>query len=236
MMLPAFFRPTCRLVRAVTVQPSPMDATSKPVMFTPPPPPPPATDVGAVEGVAGALAGFVRRGSCNRAAARRFVIHTRQGVALAVLLSLGHAVLTQNSYTLPLVLPTSGAGLEGFVRSGTVGIRTVDDDGNRFGPVSLAPDAKESVNLSSRDLRVEMHAEVGRAGEGRGVALHPGQHLVHLADLPAPLREAPVGEQRVGLVEDEEGAAVARLRERGGDQLLGLPDILRHQTKTENEQ
>ena len=42
-------------------------------------------------------------------------------------------------------------------------------------------------------------------------------------------REAPVGEQRIGLVEDEEGAAVARLRERGGDQLLGPPDPLRHQ-------
>ena len=41
--------------------------------------------------------------------------------------------------------------------------------------------------------------------KGSGMALHPGQHLVHLAHLPAPVRGAPVGEERVGLVEDEEG-------------------------------
>ena len=94
---------------------------------------------------------------------------------MAVLLSLGHAVLAQNSHTLLLVLPASGAGLEGFVRivndsdrSGAVGIRAVDDDGNRFDPVSLALDAKESVNFSSRDL------ERGDASKGLPIGVGDG--------------------------------------------------------------
>ena len=49
------------------------------------------------------------------------------------------------------------------------------------------------------------------------MALHPGQHLVDLADLPAALREAPVREERIGLVEDQEGASIARLGEGPGD-------------------
>ena len=67
------------------------------------------------------------------------------------------------------------------------------------------------------------------AREGEGMALHPGQHLVDLAHLPAPVRAAPVGEERVGLVEDEERLGVARLGERGRDLLLGLADPLREQ-------
>ena len=53
--------------------------------------------------------------------------------------------------------------------------------------------------------------------------------VVDLADLLGLLGETPVGEQRVGFVEDEEGAGVARLGERGGDLLLRLLDPHRHQ-------
>ena len=71
---------------------------------------------------------------------------------------------------------------------------------------------------------VEVLGEVRGTREGEGMALHPGQYLVDLAHLPAPVRAAPVGEERVGLVEDEEGLRVARLGERGRDPLLGLAD------------
>ena len=43
------------------------------------------------------------------------------------------------------------------------------------------------------------------------------------------MRKAPVGEQRVRFVEDEEGAGVARLGERRGNPLLRPPDSHRHQ-------
>ena len=74
-----------------------------------------------------------------------------------------------------------------------------------------------------------MLAKVRGAREGERMALHPGQHLVHLAHLPAPVRGPPTAKQRVGLVEDEEGLALARLGERGRDLLLGLADPGREQ-------
>ena len=74
-----------------------------------------------------------------------------------------------------------------------------------------------------------MLAEVRGAGEGEGMALHPGQHLVDLAHLPAPVRVSSVAEQRVRFVEDEECLRVAGLGERGRDLLLGLADPGREQ-------
>ena len=91
---------------------------------------------------------------------------------MAVLLSLGHAILAQNSHTLPLVLPASGAGLEGFVR--------IVNDSDRFGAVGKTTtgtastpslsrlDAKESVNFSSRDL------EQGNASKGFPIGVGDG--------------------------------------------------------------
>ena len=76
---------------------------------------------------------------------------------------------------------------------------------------------------------VEVLTEVRGAREGEGMALHPGQHLVHLAHLPPSVRGPPVGEERIGFVEDEKGLGVARLGERVRDPLLGLADPGREQ-------
>ena len=74
--------------------------------------------------------------------------------------------------------------------------------------------------------RTEVPAEVGGAGEGQRMGLHPGQHLVDLTHFPGPLGKAPVGEQRVGFVEDEEGSGVVRL----GDVALGRTYPRRQET------
>ena len=65
------------------------------------------------------------------------------------------------------MLPASDAGIEGFVRvvnlsdrAGTVRIHAIDDTGERFGPVTLALDANETVNFRSREL------EQGNAAKG----------------------------------------------------------------------
>ena len=57
------------------------------------------------------------------------------------------------------------------------------------------------------------------------MALHPGEHFVDRGDFPGSVGEAPVGQQRVGLVEDQERLRRAGLVERGGDLLLGLADV-----------
>ena len=67
--------------------------------------------------------------------------------------------------TIPLVLPDSTSGQQGFVRiinrserAGSVSIEAIDDTGARFGPVVLTMDAKGAVQFNSRDL------ERGNAG------------------------------------------------------------------------
>ena len=61
------------------------------------------------------------------------------------------------------------------------------------------------------------------------MALHPGQHLVDPAHLPAPVRVSSVAEQRVRFVEDEECLRVAGRGERGRELLFGLADPHREQ-------
>ena len=60
---------------------------------------------------------------------------------------------------LPLVKSASNLQLQSLIRvinrssrSGPVTIHAIDDSGRRFGPVSLALDARESISLSSRNL------------------------------------------------------------------------------------
>ena len=77
---------------------------------------------------------------------------------------------------------------------------------------------------SPQRRRIEVLTEVRGAGERERMALHPGQHFVDLAHLPAPVRGPPIGEQRVCFVEDEKCLGVARFGERGRDLLLGLAD------------
>ena len=111
----------------------------------------------------------------------------RRGVVctlfLALLAALPLASSAQNTYTLPLVLPAGGAGLEGFIRivndtidddgvqqGGTVQIHGFDDTGRRFGPVALSIGARAIIGLNSRDLEQGNAAKglQGGLGDGRG--------------------------------------------------------------------
>nr|WP_254433698.1 ATP-binding protein [Paracoccus yeei] len=79
--------------------------------------------------------------------------------------------------------------------------------------------------------RIQPLDQVGGAGNGQRVALHPGQHLIDLADFPGMPRPRPVAQQRIRLVEDQEAAGVARLGKGGGDVLLGAADPHRQQIR-----
>ena len=79
-------------------------------------------------------------------------------------------------HRLPLV-PSAGGDREGFVRvinrsrsEGEVAIEAVDDEGNRFGPVELALDARQTVHFNSNDLEAGNAGKglFGGVGEGRG--------------------------------------------------------------------
>ena len=79
---------------------------------------------------------------------------------LALLLAQSEAALAQNKHTLALFMSSSHATLQGFVRiinhsedAGEVTIHAVDDDGDRFGPVTLSLGAKETQHFNSNDLR-----------------------------------------------------------------------------------
>jgi hypothetical protein len=54
--------------------------------------------------------------------------------------------------------------------------------------------------------------------------LHPGQHFVDLANLPATHRAGSFQQQAVRLVEHQEGMGIPRFRKGGGDVLLGAAD------------
>ena len=80
-------------------------------------------------------------------------------LCLAFLAGWPLAAPAQNTHTLPLVRPVDFAGQESLVRivnrsdtSGTVRITAIDDTGERFGPVILTLDARQAVNITSRNL------------------------------------------------------------------------------------
>ena len=98
----------------------------------------------------------------------------------------------QETHTLPLVLPASDAGIEGFVRvvnlsdrAGTVRIHAIDDTGERFGPVTLALDANETVNFRSREL------EQGNATKGLPSGVGDGEGYWRL-ELESVLHVGPL--------------------------------------------
>ena len=79
--------------------------------------------------------------------------------------------------TLPLVTPASNSNQQGFVRlinrtdlTGTVDIHAIDDAGERFGPVTLWLEAKDTVHFDSRDLELGNEAKglSGGVGDGEG--------------------------------------------------------------------
>ena len=98
------------------------------------------------------------------------------GVLAASMAGAVGSASAQNTHTLPLVLPASSAGLEGFVRivnrsgqAGTVRLTAINDDGERFGPVTLALDANEAVHFRSREL------EQGNAAKGLPTGVGDGE-------------------------------------------------------------
>ena len=81
------------------------------------------------------------------------------------------------SHAIPFVTPASNLGQEGFVRivnnshrAGTVSIHAIDDDGERFGPVTLSLDAKEAKHFNSGDLEDGNSSKglSGGVGDGSG--------------------------------------------------------------------
>ena len=97
-------------------------------------------------------------------------------LCVAVLTGWPLAAAAQNTHTLPLVRPADFAGQESLVRivnrsdtSGTVRITAFDDDGERFGPVTLALGARETVTITSHTL------ETGSAGVGLPVGIGDGR-------------------------------------------------------------
>ena len=67
---------------------------------------------------------------------------------------------------------------------------------------------------------VQMSHQVSDAGKRQFMGLHPGQHFIDLTDLPALLRIAPVTEQGIGLIKDQERTAVAGFGKRLGNVAL----------------
>ena len=96
------------------------------------------------------------------------------------------------SWVLPLVMPDSNSGRQGFVRvinrsgrAGAVAIHAIDDAGRRAGPVSLSLGANAAVQLSSRDLE-EGNASKGLSGGvGSGGAGHRRLELSTALDIEA---------------------------------------------------
>ena len=98
---------------------------------------------------------------------------------LMFLLALGQTVLAQTEtrpeHVLPLVRSASHPVQQGFVRiinrsnqAGTVSIHAIDDSGQRFGPISLSLDAKETVHINSEDLERGNRSKGLPSGVGSG--------------------------------------------------------------------
>ncbi len=78
-------------------------------------------------------------------------------------------------HAIPLVTSADNTSQQGFVRiinrsprAGTVRIHAIDDEGRRFGPVSLPLDAKQTRHFNSRDLEDGNPAKELSAGVGNG--------------------------------------------------------------------
>ena len=78
-------------------------------------------------------------------------------------------------HAVPLVTSADNTSQQGFVRvinrsarAGTVRIHAIDDEGRRFGPVSLSLDAKQTRHFNSQDLESGNPAKGLSAGAGNG--------------------------------------------------------------------
>ena len=97
-------------------------------------------------------------------------------LAIAFLAVNAPAALSQNVHYLPLVM-SGDAVQEGFLRvinhseqRGTVTIHAIDDDGERFGPVTLSLDALQARHFRSSDMEQGNPSKglSGGIGDGRG--------------------------------------------------------------------
>ena len=109
----------------------------------------------ANDGRPASSSGATRHFACTVAMA--FVLHSAAALAQS----------TEPANVLPLVPPASNVGQQGFVRiinhsdsGGMVRIHAIDDDGRRFGPISLSLDAMQTRHFNSGDL------ERGNAAKG----------------------------------------------------------------------
>ena len=99
----------------------------------------------------------------------RFSVTHGALLSLALLVTGSPAVFAQNVHYLPLVM-SGDAVQEGFLRvinnsghAGTVRIHAIDDDGERFGPVTLLLDAWQSRHFRSSDME-QGNPEKGLSG------------------------------------------------------------------------
>ena len=100
---------------------------------------------------------------------------TCAALCVAVLTGWPMAAPAQTTHTLPLVRPADFAGQESLVRivnrsdtSGTVQVTAIDDEGDRFGPVTLTLGARQALNITSSDW------ELGNAAKGLPVGVGDG--------------------------------------------------------------
>ena len=103
---------------------------------------------------------------------------------------------SENTHSLPLVLPADTAGLEGFIRiinraaqAGNISILAIDDTGRSFGPVSMAIDALEAIHINSRELERGSASKGLLSGVGNGegswrLELTTALDILHLAYIP----------------------------------------------------
>ena len=61
------------------------------------------------------------------------------------------------------------------------------------------------------------------------MALHLREHFIHLGDFPRMARRGTISQQRVGFVQNEEGAHVAGFLEGAVDRLFRVAQITRNQ-------
>src|SRR5436190_9204598 len=83
------------------------------------------------------------------------------------------------------------------------------------------PEPRLNVEAAERCLVDAVH-EGGRSGEDTGEALHLCQHLVHLGHFPAAMGAAPVLQEAVDLIDEENGVLAFGLREGSGNVLFAL--------------
>ena len=119
--------------------------------------------------------GNLKRGEWTTPTMLRSVLSGKL-ILLAFLLVQLQGAFAQTRHGLPLVMSASNPVVQGFVRivnhsdhAGTVEIHSIDDSGQRFGPISLHLEAKASAHFNSDDL------ESGNADKGLSGGVGSGE-------------------------------------------------------------